>query len=580
MCFSPYRLLLPIILISSISLAKAQYAGEKVYLNQIGFYPEGPKKALVIGEISNNNFYVIGFNTLDTVFRGQLNAAIVNPYSKKNTRLADFSTFKKTGKFILTVPGVGASFPFEIKNKIFEPLAKASIKGFYYQRASIALEEKDAGKWARKEGHSDNKIFIHPSAATNNKPAQSIISSSKGWYDAGDYNKYIVNSGITVGTLFSLFEDYPEYLKTVALNIPESKNQLPDLLDETLWNLRWMLTMQDADDGGVYHKLSNANFDGMVMPDKAIADRFVVEKSTAATLDFAANMAQAYRIFKKYNKVLPGLSDSCIIAAKKAWDWARKNPQKLYLQNEMNKNFDPDILTGEYGDQNINDELSWAASELFISTKDEKYKPFIDFKIQKIEIPSWSGVATLGYYSLLRFEKDILLTNETGNLKKMLIEKANEMVKEAENCYNQTAMCANAKNFVWGSNAVAANQGILLLQAYRITKNKKYIDAAHSNLDYLTGRNMTGYCFVTGFGNKTTLHPHHRPSEADGIIEPVPGLLAGGPNPGQQDHCKYATNITDESYSDDVCSYASNEIAINWNAPLVYLTFAMEAIRK
>jgi len=125
---------------------------------------------------------------------------------------------------------------------------------------------------------------------------------------------------------------------------------------------------------------------------------------------------------------------------------------------------------------------------------------------------------------------------------------------------------------------VAANQGILLVQAYRLTKEKKYLNAALSNLDYLLGRNATGFSYVTGFGKKTPMHIHHRPSEADGIEEPVPGLLAGGPNPGMQDKCKYASSIPDEAYTDDVCSYASNEVAINWNAPLVYLCGAVEAL--
>jgi len=101
-----------------------------------------------------------------------------------------------------------------------------------------------------------------------------------------------------------------------------------------------------------------------------------------------------------------------------------------------------------------------------------------------------------------------------------------------------------------------------------------------SNLDYLLGRNATGYCFVTGFGTKSTRHPHHRISIADGVEEPVPGLLAGGPNPGMQDHCHYDYTEPETAYLDDSCSYASNEIAINWNAPAVYLANAIEALQN
>jgi hypothetical protein len=101
--------------------------------------------------------------------------------------------------------------------------------------------------------------------------------------------------------------------------------------------------------------------------------------------------------------------------------------------------------------------------------------------------------------------------------------------------------------------------------------------AAVDALDYLLGRNPTGYSYVTGYGAKTPQFPHHRPSSADGITEPVPGLLVGGPNPKQEDKCVYASTLAALSYSDTECSYASNEIAINWNAPFAYLAGGLEA---
>ena len=141
-------------------------------------------------------------------------------------------------------------------------------------------------------------------------------------------------------------------------------------------------------------------------------------------------------------------------------------------------------------------------------------------------------------------------------------------------------MGQSRRDFNWGSNSNAANQGIVLINAFLLTKNKKYLTYALTNVDYLFGRNATGYSFLTGYGSRSTMHPHHRQSVADGVTEPVPGLLAGGPNPGQQDKCKYEFNEPETSYVDIECAYASNEIAINWNAPLVYLLHAVEALSK
>jgi endoglucanase len=139
-------------------------------------------------------------------------------------------------------------------------------------------------------------------------------------------------------------------------------------------------------------------------------------------------------------------------------------------------------------------------------------------------------------------------------------------------------------DFVWGSNAVILNQAMVLAAAYRIEPKRDYLDAAQSALDYVLGRNGPGMSFVTGFGARSPLHPHHRPSEADGVDAPYPGMLVGGPNPGQQDKagCRapYPSALPALSYLDDICSYASNEIAINWNAPLVYVAAALQSLPR
>lgn len=554
-----------------------------IRLNQIGFYPEGEKIAVVAADEEASSFYVLSANSSDTVFTGALGEQRTSPYSGKNTRIADFTELKKEGTYFISVPGTGVSYSFEIAPDVHREVAKGVIKGFYYIRASTELPEEFAGKWARPAGHPDTEVLVHASAASAQRPEGTKLSAPLGWYDAGDYNKYIVNSGITTGTLLSLYEDFPDFIKSLKLDIPEKNNQLPDLLDEVMWNLRWMMAMQDPEDGGVYHKLTTARFEGTVMPEDAVNTRYVVQKGTAATLNFAAVMAQASRVFRQYENQLPGFADSALNASEKAWNWAQKNPEVLYDQQDMNEKFDPDVTTGAYGDRDVSDEWGWAASELYITTGDKKYLNRIETnKEDGLSVPTWNKVRALGYYSLLRNsdkltgaapEKFAAIKEAVRMLAESLIEKTNE------NAY-ATVMGKSMKDFSWGSNAVAANQGIALIYAYKTTGNRKYLKHALSNLDYLLGRNATGYSFVTGFGDRTPMNPHHRPSVADNVEEPVPGLLAGGPNPGQQDKCNYPSKAADESFTDEYCSYASNEIAINWNAPLVYLAAAVEALQK
>ena len=543
-----------------------------VAVNQVGYYPDAPKQAVIVNMPAVNHFSVVS-QTGETVFSGQLSSIRQSNNSSVQTRIADFSEFRGTGRFRI-IAGDLESHIFTISQNVHYEPARALLKGYYFQRVSMPLDKRFAGKWARQAGHPDNQVIVHPSAATEHRPAGTIISSPGGWYDAGDYNKYIVNSGITMATLLSSYEDFPEYFEKLSVNIPESGNGAPDILNEILYNLRWMLTMQDPHDGGVYNKLTNANFDGIVMPGVTKAPRYVVQKGTAAALNFVAVTAQAARIYKKYPNVFPGLSDSCLNAAKKAWTWALQHPDMPYNQNEMNQLFEPQITTGGYGDRRFTDEWFWAATEMYATTADIQYAEIITNNFpQQYSIPAWNNTYMLGIYTLLRSGADNLMSQDANN---RLLVMADRFVESIDNNAFAVVMGQNVRDFIWGSNSVAANQGILLIRAYKMTQDKKYLNAAITNVNYLLGLNATGYCFVTGFGSVRVMHPHHRPSEADGITDPVPGLLAGGPNPGMQDGCDYKYTEPETAFVDHWCSYASNEIAINWNAPAVYLLNAIE----
>jgi endoglucanase len=543
-----------------------------IRLNQLGFYPDAPKIAVIPGDVPGN-FSVMHAETHEVVFSAVPGEPMQWEHSGETVMLADFSAFTEPGIYYILHPTVGVSHVFEISNEVHRYLLKSAVRALYYNRASIELKKIHAGAWARPAGHPDTLIYVHPSAATAHRPEGYTFSSPKGWYDAGDYNKYIVNSGISTYTLLAAYEHFPEYYSTLYLNIPESANQIPDLLDEIRWNLDWMITMQDPNDGGVYHKLTNLRFDGIVMPHEATTERYVVMKSTGAALNFAAVMAVAARVYAEFD---PEFARIAIDAAEYAWEWANEYPDVFYVQP-------PDVQTGQYGDRDFSDEFDWAAAELYITTRNDDYWHARSFDETEIGVPSWRDVRPLAWTSLAHHRHSLTDAADVDRIENRIIEQGNTLLNEYKSsAYGVSMGLYGREDFVWGSNGVAANHSLMLLQAYRLSGDAQYLDAAHANLDYLLGRNATGYSFVTGFGTFPAMFPHHRPSAADPRdIDPVPGFLVGGPFPGQVDGCDwYPSVLPAKSYRDDWCSYSTNEVTINWNAPLIYIAGAVEFFRN
>lgn len=545
-----------------------------IKVNQVG-YATNDNKTASIEESGWAKNYTITNEKGKRVWKGTAVRTSESPWSKKKRAIIDFSSVTTPGTY--TLSNGKDKQQIIITANPYTELSKAAIKAFYYQRSGEAIEAKYAGQYARPAAHLDNNVMIHPSAASEGRPAGTIIQSPGGWYDAGDYNKYIVNSAYTIGIMLDAYEMSPEYFNNLNVNIPESSNVTPDLLDEIAVNLRWMLTMQDPADGGVYHKLTTPNFEGFIKPSECKQQRYVVMKSTAATLDFAATMAKASRIYSRFPSY-KAMADEMMKKACKAYEWAKKNKEVYYRQEVMNRDFDPDVQTGTYGDNRVNDEFFWAEVELFLTTKDMNYvQDFMyNYDQYKFSNPSWGNVMGLSFFSAVAACKqaDMPYAYELKNLlTQQICEVADGYIATLPNsCFDSP--CGNSpRDFGWGCNGEqVCGKGIILLYAYDLTGNSKYLDAAKKVADFLLGRNATGYCFVTGFGTFSPMHPHHRLSESDGIEAPLPGFLVGGPNPGQQDRAEvpnYPSNQPDESYYDSMPSYASNEIAINWNATLV-----------
>jgi endoglucanase len=537
-----------------------------IKVDQAGYPTSGRKIAMVSAPAST--FVIKRASDNATVFQGKLSAGAADANSGDTLEAADFSALHDPGTYYLEIPSAGSSWPFSVGADVYSRTFYLAMRAFYGQRCGTAVElGPEFPGYKHAACHLEGSFHASSGKAG---PRDNI----GGWHDAGDYGRYLVNSGISTGTLLWAWELFRTKLDRVKLNIPETGNGTPDFLNEVHWNLEWMLKMQ-AEDGGVWHKQTSEHFPGFVMPEDDTLPSVVIGtgsapyKSTCATADLAAVAAIAARVYQTYD---PDFAAKNLQSAREAWAWTERYPSVTFRNP-------PGISTGEYGDTECGDERLWAAAELWRTTGDSSYnKYFLDnyakylpgLRAPKAE--SWKEVAPMGLWAYA------LATRTGGNaqaraaIRQGAVSAAHAIVERSRrNAYRVSLI---ATDFSWGSNGLAAGYGVQLLVTNALSPDPAFVEVALDNLHYLLGRNTFSLSWVTRVGANPYRHPHHRPSGADKNPEPWPGMLSGGPNAARQDAILQGLPSglpPARVYSDSQDSYASNEICINWQSMLVFL---------
>jgi endoglucanase len=543
-----------------------EYATLAIKVDQVGYPLDGPKVALVAAPAESFQLRRTSDNSI--VFQGRLTPPVSDPDTGDLVQAADFSALRQPGIFYLQVPGVGRSFVFSVNGNVFEHTYYLAMRSFYGQRCGTAVNlGSEFSGYSHPACHRQGEFHLSSGAIG---PRNNI----GGWHDAGDYGRYMVNSGVSTATLLWTWEIFGPALKHIQLKIPESGNGTPDILNEARWNLGWMLKMQDGD-GGVWHKQTSANFSGFISPDADMLPNEVIGtgsfpyKSTCATADLAAVAAIAARAYKPYDTKF---AERALQAATRAWAWAEQYPNVTFKNP-------PGVSTGEYADTNCGDERVWAAAELWRTTGEAQYHSFfLDHYAEllpSLDSPPMENWNAMGPKALWTYALSTRKDADTGAVRAIRARTlAAAKVIVARTRANPYHVSLKSSDYVWGSNGIAAEYGMELLIANVLEPNPDDTDAARDNLHYLLGRNTFSLSWVTQVGEHSFQHPHHRPSGDGKHAQPWPGLLSGGPNANRQDDVLKvlpADMPPARVYSDQQASYASNEVAINWQASLVFL---------
>jgi endoglucanase len=571
-------------------------AEAKILVNQVGYFIYLAKIATLRSDATQPLDWKLLTSDGHEAAHGKSQPVGLDVPSGDKVHIIDFSAFKGSGRDFTLAVGAEHSRPFAIGTDFYRKLKYDAFSYFYHSRSGIEIAMPYAGgvQWARPAGHlSDKSVPCAPDSGCSYS-----LDVAGGWYDAGDHGKYVVNGGISVWTLLNLYERSTYFSKSNAalgdgtMNIPERRNGVPDLLDEARWELEFLLKMQVPDGqpkaGMVHHKIHDKAWTALgLAPHEDTMPRFLYPVSTAATLNLAAVAAQAGRIWKAIDTKF---SARCVAAAEKAWTAATKNPGVFANPGGVGG--------GPYDDKHVDDEFYWAAAELFITTKRPAYHQFLVSSPNYLKvathlragegdgIPSsmtWQDVAALGTLSLA-VVPGALPAADQKTARTAVVAAADAFIAVLKQRGFRIPIAWGEENRApWGSNSFLLNNLLVLGLASDFTDGRKYLNAVAAGMDYILGRNAMDQSYVTGYGGKPLANPHHRfwAYQANNKFPHAPpGAVSGGPNSGLQDPYVKAANLSgcaaEKCFVDNIEAWSTNEIAINWNAPLAWVLFFLD----
>jgi len=595
-------------------LLSAEAQDGDILLNQHGFITRGPKRAILRRSSSNAVTWRLRDANNVIVLSGQSSNFGFDALSGHSVHHIDFSEYKAPGDGYKIQVGTNYSEPFSILSRPYEQLSKDSLSYFYLSRAGepvIAAHAPVATPpLTRAAGHVTETVtcFQGTDFRGTNWPSCGYSKDvSGGWYDAGDYGKYTVSNGITTWTMLNIAERRKRVEARCAMvyqdgdmAMPENQNGINDLLDEARRGIEQMLSMQITQTtpvavtlgeqpeagplnltqinaaGLVHHKVHGEFWppDLLKPADDNIA-RALYPPSTTATLHLAAIGAQCARQFKSID---PVFSATCLSAAQTAFAAAEATPNAY-----AHGNFEGG---GGVTDGWAGDEFAWAATELFLTTRDADY-------LADIQNYQGGGYNTSGqgdmYWGDMQNFGMLALVRDTLNRKDTNYNAAEQNARRdvlilADNYEAQTvnmgyAIPRDVAELYWGSNAAMLYRAMILAHAYELSGESKYYDGVVNVMDYLLGRNPLSQSYIAGYGEQAMERPHHRfwaNVRDSSYPKPPAGTISGGPNntamvdPIAEDLEGNCTGLT--CWTDHEDAYSLNEVSIIWNAALVWVS--------
>jgi hypothetical protein len=537
-----HRLLLPGDAPSVPVTYQPDRATGSIQASQVGYVPAARKLAFAgnwLGSagpmpVAGRDFEVVDTNTGRVAFNGVAETVDDHDiWSGNQLLMLDFSGLRKPGRYQIRMPGLGVSDGFVIAPDVYTPLYRGVFRLFFHSRngTPIAARHADPGH-ARPQGGVPAALdgVMHPGVADSPLGCGSNGCGprrvSGGWFDAGDYGQYVPNAApiwFNVGVALDLA---PSRFRDRDLDIPESGNGIPDVLDELDWGMRWLLSMQDAD-GGVHFRIASRRWDDS-LPHRVTEPRLISERTTHATAAFAAAAAIHARLLQPHDAAR---ARRVLAAAENAWDFIERNPQ--WPEEGQRYRNPQDMRAGEYADASATDNRLWAAAELFRATGEARYRQAYARLAPKVHVDPTNPVsydkqvmAASWAYVMVDADKDPVLLKQARDA---VLASGRWRARMAAQHPYRAPMHHHIGFSGWGNFALSTRATLPLLQAYALSGEQDLLDWAWQSPNPQLGANPQALCYITGFGARSPRWPLSKLSQFDAAAEPLRGIPVLGP---------------------------------------------------
>lgn len=545
-----------------------------IKVNQVGYLPGSKGNKAFLGVFLREfgphdfswvkEFSVVDVKNGDVVYTGPIKFRAHNDYVIDNSPLEapadrrylygeelyemDLSPVTKEGNYFITIAGVGRSWPFKIGNDALAESYYIATRGLYHQRCGIQIKEPYTA-WPRIKCHTDtvyecdtlsfvpgmgepngySDFEIIASTINYEKPHEGVVG---GWHDAADWDKRLPHYA-NIYDLLYVYENAPRKFVDGQLNIPESGNGIPDILDEAAYGLLiWKNTMDK--DGGTSSMVETWGHATINDPEMPYA---MSRKTRWNSLFYAAAAAQYAELIKPFDDTK---SKEYLASAMKAYEYGMNPKNSLgTITIKAAKNGgkgEPYTLTFTENEEAEIPYRIHAKLRLFLATGDQEYLKDIEELFSKTMPPMvWPfnsfDFSSWLYWSIFDQRFNGLIKETTREKwRKHYLTIADKLVKLSEESPYYHSWPKNQDYWMgWGASTMT-NHARNLMMGYLLTKDNKYRDAAINNINFMYGGNPMGMSWTTGIGYTYPIFIQHAVSLDDGILDPVPGIAIYGIN--------------------------------------------------